>query len=188
MCEILLRVASKVNEKDVYLDTKLTKRGDVIVVKEDGWMWGKEELTNPDWRILCLPHVTVSDASAWLAPEFDTDPTQPSKTLQRRQFRLDIDSATFDGIRVFLDDASRTAPMVMLHDTKGAADAAVAEKLADPKHAEWEESFSSKGIPTEKLAVVSTDALSAEDIHASVVMKEPVKDPAVIGDNPAVIG
>jgi hypothetical protein len=62
----------------------------VIVVQPDGWVWGREEYSNPDWRIVKVPGITVSQASAFLGPEFDIDPYNPSRVLQRRAFKLDI--------------------------------------------------------------------------------------------------
>lgn len=91
MSELLLRVTDKINP-DFYLNTHCTKRGDVIVVAPDGWSWSALELTLPFWRILKVPALNVSEASAYLAPELDTDPNHPSRTLQRRAFKFDIDS------------------------------------------------------------------------------------------------
>lgn len=89
MAELLVRVVDKVND-DPYLDVQCTKRGDVIVVQPDGWVWGAEELKNPDWRIVQAPNISVSAATAFLGPELDTDPQRPSRVLQRRAFKLDL--------------------------------------------------------------------------------------------------
>lgn len=89
MAELLLRVVDKTSP-DPYRDARLTKRGDVIVVCPDGWNWGLEELASPDWRILRLPALSVSEARALLAEEPETDPTQPSRVRQRRAFRLNL--------------------------------------------------------------------------------------------------
>ena len=89
MAEFLIRVTDKVND-DPYLDAQCTKRGDIIVIVEDGWAWTKEEQTNPHWRILKAPSISVDAASAFLAPEIPTDPKNPSRMLQRRGFKLDI--------------------------------------------------------------------------------------------------
>lgn len=91
MCELLVRVVDKVNS-DFYLNCQCTKRGDVIVVQEDGWKWGKEELSNPDWRIISMPGIPVSQVLGLLAPELPIDPKNPSRTLQRRAFKFDIDA------------------------------------------------------------------------------------------------
>jgi hypothetical protein len=108
MCEILVRVRSKSSD-DPVLDCKLTKRGDVIVARPDGWAWGAQELANPDWRIIRLPAVPLDEAEAMLAPEPETDPQNPSRMLQRRAFRLDLDSLP-QPVRDWLADDSRQQP------------------------------------------------------------------------------
>lgn len=91
MCELLVRVVDKINEADFYKDCQCTKRGDVITIQEDGWAWGKKELSNPDWRIIKFPGVPASEMSAFLQPELAPDPANPPKTLQRRAFKFDVD-------------------------------------------------------------------------------------------------
>ncbi len=110
MAELLVRVVDKVNRDSIYLDVACTKRGDVIAICVDGWQWGKEELANPDWRIVRLPGVDPEDLSGLLAPERDVDPKNPSKTLQRRAFKLDLDRAEIDkaNLRTFFDDHTVT--------------------------------------------------------------------------------
>lgn len=115
MCELLVRVVDKTNPDDPYLDAQLTKRGDVICVQPDGWPWGTEELKNPDWRIIKLPGVNPEALAAFLSPEIDTDPAQPSKVLQRRAFKLDLDHA------VLADAASVLADGERKHATKALA-------------------------------------------------------------------
>lgn len=90
MAEIIVRVKDKIN-KDFYLNCQCTKRGDVIEVQEDGWPWGTQDLANPDWRLIKLPQYSVADLQGFLAPELPTDIKNPSKTLQRRAFKFDID-------------------------------------------------------------------------------------------------
>lgn len=96
MSELLVRIVDKVNDADPYLNAKCTKRGDVIVVVEDGWAWGGKEKANPEWRIVKLPKVTVSEAQAFLSPEPITDPAAPNRVKQRRAFRLNLDTLPLD--------------------------------------------------------------------------------------------
>lgn len=91
MAELLVRVVDKVNS-DPYLDVHCTKRGDVIAVCPDGWRWGSGELNNPAWRIVKLPGVTVSQASVFLGPEIETDPTHPNRMRRNRAFKIDVDA------------------------------------------------------------------------------------------------
>lgn len=114
MAELLVRVRDKINS-DFYLNCQCTKRGDVIVVQADGWAWGKEELSNPDWRIIKIPSITVSEALAYTAPELDVDLKNPSKTLQRRAFRIDIDNVAIPaGIKAYLLDNTRATSSMTL--------------------------------------------------------------------------
>lgn len=98
MAELLVRVVDKVNPNDPYLDAKCTKRGDVICVQPDGWVWGREEQTNPEWRIVRVPGLSVTQCLGFLAPEIDIDPQHPSKVLQRRAFKLDVDHPDFTAL------------------------------------------------------------------------------------------
>lgn len=106
MAELLVRVKDKINE-DFYRNAHCSKRGDVIVVQEDGWAWGRDELNLPFYRIIRVP-LTVSEASVFLAPEINQDPQQPSKTLQRRAFKLDLDNPSIPvSVKTALQDDTR---------------------------------------------------------------------------------
>lgn len=96
MCELLVRVFDKTNSDCPYLDAQCHKRGDVIAVNEDGHLWGKEELANPDWRIIKVPGVRRSDATGFLARELDDDPSKPSRVLQARAFSYDLSARPTD--------------------------------------------------------------------------------------------
>lgn len=122
MPEILLRVVDKINDSDFYLNCQCTKRGDVIVAKPDGWAWGVEELSNPDWRIVKFPiankvnhDLMLAELGAMLTPERDIDPTRPSRTLQRRAFHLDLAHVSIPpALRAFLLDGSRNASVFVV--------------------------------------------------------------------------
>ena len=70
MCEVLIRVVDNV-QTDPILNAQCTKAGDIIHVAADGWPWGKEELINPEWRIVKLPGVSPSLLLDLLEVEFD---------------------------------------------------------------------------------------------------------------------
>lgn len=121
MAELLIRVVSKVNLDDIYKDVKLTKRGDVIVAQPDGWLWGSEELRNPDWRILKWPSISVADAQPLLSEEIPDAPWpipgQKDPMLQRRGFYLDVDSVVIpNALRNYINDASRTEPFFVINN------------------------------------------------------------------------
>lgn len=115
MAELLVRVRDKTSP-DIYKDVRLTKRGDVIVVMPDGWTWGSGELTNPDWRILKLPNVSVEEASAMLGGELPIDPQAPSRTLQRRAFSFDLDNLP-QSVAGFIADDTRKTPALTVNLT-----------------------------------------------------------------------
>lgn len=107
MAELLLRVVDKVGS-DLYRNCQCLKRGDVVVVQPDGWKWGNEELTNPDWRILKLPNVTVLQLQQFLSGEPITDSNRSSNTRLRRWYFVDLANAAITGqFRNYLNDATR---------------------------------------------------------------------------------
>lgn len=111
MAELLIRVHDKINA-DFYLNCQCAKRGDVIVICEDDWGWSAIERTTAEWRILRAPE-SAADLSGLLAPEPATHPTRRSRTLQRRQFHLDLDRMT-GPLKQYIDDDSRAAPLFAL--------------------------------------------------------------------------
>lgn len=117
MCEALFFVVDRVHP-DPYMDVQNFKRGDVIVVEPDGHVWGTDELSNPDWRILKLPNVSVLQAQSFLSEEVDTDPQKPSRMLQKRGFKLDVDAATLPAaVKTWLLDKTRAAPTFTVNFT-----------------------------------------------------------------------
>ena len=105
MAELLIRIRSKTSP-DIYKDVRLTKRGDVIVVRPDGHDWGTEELTNPDWRIVRCPALTVAEAEAMLVEEPGDQLT--NRMLLRRWFFYDLSQLSAQ-IQALLDpDGPRT--------------------------------------------------------------------------------
>ena len=69
MCEVLLRVVDKINPDHILLDALCTKVGDVIVVVENGWSWGIEEKSNPEWKIIAIPDMSVAEALTFTEPD-----------------------------------------------------------------------------------------------------------------------
>lgn len=136
MAELLVFAKDRVNETDFYKNLRLYKRGDVVVVCPDGWPWGKEELTSPLFRIVSIPSMTVSEASQFVAPEVDTDPLNPSKTLKRRQFKIDLSNASIAAsLKQWLADDTRAVPIVKPSDfgiTKAAFNALKVDKGVTP--------------------------------------------------------
>lgn len=111
MCEVLIRVLDKVNPNDPYLDCKLFKRGDIVTIQDDGWVWTPEEKSNPDWRIIKFTAIPLAQAISYLDPQLDVDKANPSRMLRRRKFSFDIDNLTLPAaFRTWLADGTRAAP------------------------------------------------------------------------------
>lgn len=92
MAELLVRNVDKVNPNDPYLNTQCLKRGDVVVVQENGWPWSPAELSGTPWTVVKFPDGSVSAANSYLAPELPESPEDTS-ILRRRAFYFDLDAA-----------------------------------------------------------------------------------------------
>lgn len=111
MCVIVFFVKDRTNPNP-FIDAKCYKRGDVIEVLPDGWQFSPAELSNPEWRILSLPNVTVAQASHLMSGEVDADPLKPSRMLQRRGVKFDLDDVALPAaVKTWLLDDRRTTPI-----------------------------------------------------------------------------
>lgn len=118
MCEILLK-AQDAEHSDPYQDVKCYKAGDVIAVVPNGWAWGNEELNSPQFRIVKFPRIGAAVAAGYLlGSEVDTDPSQPSRMLQRRGWRI-LRAALPQNVRDYWQDDTRAAKTITL-DVTGA--------------------------------------------------------------------
>jgi len=84
--ELIVRVVDKVHPTDPVKNAQLTKRGDVIAIRPDGWNWGTQELSNPEWRIIHAPDLAQQDEDQLL----ESDP--PAAVAGRkRTYQLNLD-------------------------------------------------------------------------------------------------
>lgn len=192
MAELLVRVVDKVNE-DFYLNCQCTKRGDVIVVQPDGWGWGLEELKNPDWRIIVMPELSLAEAEAMLAPELPVDPLNPSKTLQRRAFKFDLSTLekSSNEAKDYLLDATRAAPAIKFVEAVedvGKADVPIVVDVVKDADGKPVLDENAKPTPIVEVKEITASHVTVDELLATKVEKEPIKDPAVLGDEIAVIG
>lgn len=88
--QLLVRVVDKVSA-DRVKNLILTKRGDVIAVKDDGETWGLQELLNPEWQIISVANLPVAQAQALLTPELPPQ-GKPTAPVAKRFFRVDLDA------------------------------------------------------------------------------------------------
>jgi hypothetical protein len=113
MCELLVRVVSKNNDDDPYLDAKCLKRGDVVTIQRDGWAWGRQELKNPHWRILSIPEMTVEQAQVFTSQEVATT-LYETAMLQSRGFHIDLDHTSLALFQRALADSTRSTAIIRL--------------------------------------------------------------------------
>ena len=131
MCQVVIRVADKINP-DKALNQQLLKRGDIVELVGDDHVWSAKELTNPDWRIVVLPALTESDVLPFMAPEFPTGPETDVRILRRRAFSFDIEALPAQWAAWFADD-TRAQPTRTLNATAGQISAYKKKKAAlDP--------------------------------------------------------
>lgn len=127
MCQIVVFIRDKTNPDDVYKDARLYKAGDVIEVVPDKWNWGREDLANPDWRIVSIPDLGEEEARQFLGPELNVSAVGPAKMLRRRAFKLDLSILPADFLA---DDARKLSLELTRLDVLGAKTAKPA--LTDP--------------------------------------------------------
>lgn len=112
MCEVLLCVVDHSHPTNIYLDTKLPKRGDIIDIVADGHLWGGMELSDPDWRILRLPGIDRATLSDWLVRGAPQLRSGDHDTQLYRLHMADLDHVAIpSALTVWLNDASRAVPI-----------------------------------------------------------------------------
>lgn len=131
MCELLIRTKDKGSDKDAAKDALISKRGHVIAVCPDGWGWTKAEQDNPEWAIVKMPGVAVSDYAALVAPVVKQPLLQGDAPMvtARRAFSLDLSRIA---PLASVDGSAKTAPVTLTAATLDAA------KVATPVAADIE--------------------------------------------------
>lgn len=91
MAELLIKLSSHVHP-DAKVDASgAYKRGDLVVVQEDGHAWGKKE-GPPRFVILKIPGVSAARVRAYCAEHRELDPfTGREAVTRRRRWRLRVD-------------------------------------------------------------------------------------------------
>lgn len=131
--ELLIRIVDSYPglTGDDAFDSKVSRRGDVIVAVPNGWAWGDKELTEPFWRILKLPNVSEAMAQSLVGEEAPLSEA-PDPTLQFRGFTFDVDKATGQ-LRNYLRDDTRASPSF----TSQIDDAFITNNLYKVQKARW---------------------------------------------------
>ncbi len=108
MAEMLVRAVDKINPDSQAKDARCLKRGDVVVVVPNDWPWSVKEQTDPQWRIVRAPDMTMDEARTFTVPEFPDLQVNPHP--RRRGFFIDIDGLP-TGHRNWFNDTTRVDPM-----------------------------------------------------------------------------
>ena len=93
MAEMIVYLVDRVGSEagiDVYHNAKLSQRGDVIIVREDGWQWGELELTDPRYQVIKVPDATIADLQpllSWEMPQAGNELDEPGDTANTLQYR-----------------------------------------------------------------------------------------------------
>lgn len=94
VCGNALAVELLVQAKDSPYETG-AKKGDIIVVRPDGWEWGKEEGL-PNYIVVKMPGVSVEEAKVYEQPLYKTETvTIDSKSVEqevvakKRKYNID---------------------------------------------------------------------------------------------------
>lgn len=123
--ELLVRTFDRYEGTDRVTQSKSTGRGDVIVVRPDGWAWGPAERKNPTYIIL---RVDIPDGEAMALASREPGDDAINTTLRIRLDRIDLDalrglgyavpaaedcrSRRFPGGRDSLDLEARDIPVI----------------------------------------------------------------------------
>jgi hypothetical protein len=117
MCELLVCWAD-VTSPDFYNNAVLPKKGDVIAIGDDGGVWGVQELSRPDWRIISIPLVDASAMADLTTGEIPSaavlalSPGVPPRTLQFRGSLFDPSKlGGLTSLLAFLADTTRVTPI-----------------------------------------------------------------------------
>ena len=68
-------------------DPSRSRKGDIIVVRPDGWKWGKEECL-PRFIVIKVPNVKAEDLKYLEQPLMDNKDPENPVTLKRRQYSV----------------------------------------------------------------------------------------------------
>jgi hypothetical protein len=94
----------------------LHKPMDLVHAAPDGWTWGKQELSNPWFRIVSIPDslATMAQAEQFLSPLLPLldSSGNPTTLWQRRAYYLNLtDSIIPSSFNTFWEDDTRAMPI-----------------------------------------------------------------------------
>lgn len=83
MAEVLIRFVDKAGVAQGKAH-RVLRAGDIVTVRPDGAYWSNKELSNPEWRIVRAPGMTVTEALALTSPDRVVEGADLSNRLRRR--------------------------------------------------------------------------------------------------------
>lgn len=190
MAEMLVRLYDKYTGKDPVTLAKTTKRGDVIVVQDDGWPWSPAERKSPDWIIISV-NMPLAKAQAMLAPE-QGDPIK-NPLLQLRAFKVDLDALTVLGYPILTSKDAMLAkfPLSPKGQQGNVKDPVSADPMAEiTASLQTGDRFDGKDLPPDTIKRPS-EVQPILEVHfdATKTVKTPIVDAGKIGEADAgVIG
>lgn len=102
MAEILIRaVDNDGSGPGVY------KRGDPVVLVEDGYTWGPGENPSKDFYLLKIPGEPAAILERYLRPVLSNVHIPSDVMLKRRGYKVDLQQLSFDAQRVAIINASQ---------------------------------------------------------------------------------
>lgn len=80
---------------DAQRDTATYQRGDVLAVREDGFAWSEAERTDPQFRVVAVPGISVATLSPLTIPDPHLIPAgegqlAPNPTWRLCRYRIDL--------------------------------------------------------------------------------------------------
>jgi len=92
--EWLVRLVDRVGTTELK-NAKLTKRGDVVVIKPAPCKWTKKEINNPDW-IIIKTDMTYEDATLYTHREYGEFEEVPLLKARNKALTLDVIEVELD--------------------------------------------------------------------------------------------
>lgn len=118
-----------------YKWTKRAQAFDVICAKPTGYVWGLQELNNPNWRIMEIPQLTEQLVAKYLAREATSLPPleiPQQNTLQYRGVGVDFSQVNNAQLTAFLADNTRAVKVFLYTDALNKIRATVKQPVPPP--------------------------------------------------------
>jgi hypothetical protein len=100
---------------DPYINCQHYKRGDVVQVLPDDHTFSETEKKHPRLCFIPVPKIDPADLQGFVVPEQNADSFNPSRVLQRRGYKFDLDHPDLpQDIKTIAADPTRSAETAVL--------------------------------------------------------------------------